>query len=85
MGSTYEVLPAVRTLNFGKLGSISIRARSRGKSKGALPSERILLLDKRVSHVSRLFLGPRDAEFLLVRLQTHAMHVIPEVSSPVEN
>jgi hypothetical protein len=83
MDLTYE-LPA-STLSFGKLVSISIRERSRGKSKEGLLSERALPSVKRASHGSGPLFGFADPRCLHIRLDVHPMHVTPELSPPVEN
>lgn len=82
--ATYEV-PPVRTLSFGKLVSISIRVRSRGKSITGLLSNTSDSSPRRSSHDSSPFLELTDLRFLLVKLSAQSMHVTPEICSPVEN
>jgi hypothetical protein len=80
--STYDVPPAAKRLSFGKLLSISIIDKSRGKSKGILSSEITASELKTSSHEALLF---RELAVLFVTFDPHPMHVIPETPSPVEN
>ena len=84
-GPTYDVLPGARTLSFGKLRSMSIWERSRGKSKVSLDLGITLPSNKSSSRVSKGFSDVDDLEVLLRRLHTHAIHVIPVVFLLVEN
>jgi hypothetical protein len=82
---TYELPAAARTLSFGKLVSMSMRDRSRGKSRGVFSSDRIPSLVKKVPHEPESLPALMELALLLVRLVAQPTHVTPDTISPVVN
>jgi hypothetical protein len=82
---TYELPAAARTLSFGKLVSISMRDKSRGKSRGVFSPDKIPSLVKKLPQELESFPALTELELLFVRLVAHPKQVTPEAASPVVN
>jgi hypothetical protein len=82
---TYEVPAAARTLSFGKLVSMSIRDKSRGKSRGVFSSDKIPSAVRKLPQEPNPLPALTELELLLVRLVAHPNHVTPDTISPAVN
>jgi len=74
---TYELPAAARTLSFGRLVSMSIRDRSRGRSRGVFSSPESPSSVRKAPHEPGFCPALTELVLLLVRLVAHPKHVTP--------